>query len=541
MNLINNGTALPQSNFVVVDTDKPISMDECVRRPPRQDITRKQMEVLDRREDERAGEMDMDAWREYTESVQRRWKREADFGRRALAAMAIVEENFKHAKTAEEKLQGKKVLYSEFFKIKEAQDVEAEAEAEEVTIDDLELFDRDNDDANLIGNRWLCKGAQAAITGPTGVGKSSLTLQIAIRWILGRPVFGALRPVKPMRVLLIQAENDLGDIAEAFQDMTLAMSQVKDEPFGATEMDIVRKNLIIRRVDSVTGSSFVSYLEACIKLHQPDIVFVDPFLAYVGDDALQQKVMSNFLRVQINPVLRKTGALLIWIHHVVKPGGNANGKEKSAEQNKYSGLGSSDFQNALREIIAMTDNGDGTFKLEFSKRGRRTGYKDENGNPTRFITIQHSRQGITWEKCAGAAAKGTVAERKKAQDMDDVRKFIKDAGKPVTISDVIMGTSVGEKKAGHILKVLAGDVNEQIWAFQGEKEKGARGPKPMMYSATKPKGVKTEPKARDYKENGESDDAAQRMRNEHVDVLEQIAAEEEQEYFAAMTEELGAQ
>src|ERR1700757_3765451 len=196
--------------------DSVTSYDECVRHWPRQDITRKQMEVLDRREDERAGEMDMDACREYAESVQRRWKREADFGRRALAAMAVVEENFKHAKTAEEKIQGKKVLYSEFFAIKEAQDTEAGAEAEEVTIDDLELFDRDNDNANLIGNRWLCKGAQAAITGPTGVGKSSLTLQIAIRWILGRPVFGALRPVKPMRVLLIQAENDLGDIAEAF-------------------------------------------------------------------------------------------------------------------------------------------------------------------------------------------------------------------------------------------------------------------------------------------------------------------------------------
>ena len=413
-------------NFTIAESE-PVAWDKAASKlhPDSPDMTPAQMTVIDRRTDERAGKMDMNAWREYTDSVQRRWRREADFGRRALAAMAIVEENFKHAKTAEEKLQGKKVLYSEFFKIKEAQDAEDDADAEEVTIDDLQLFDRNNDDANLIGNRWLCKGAQAAITGPTGVGKSSLTLQIAIRWILGRSVFGALTPVRPMRVLLIQAENDLGDIAEAFQDMTLAMSQVKDQPFGAAEMEIVRKNLIIRRVDSVTGSRFVSYLEACIKLHEPDIVFVDPFLAYVGDDALQQKVMSNFLRVQINPILRKTGALLIWIHHVVKPGGNANGKEKSAEQNKYSGLGSSDFQNALREIIAMTDNGDKTFKLEFSKRGRRTGFKDEYGNPTKFITIKHSETGIAWMKCAGAEAKGTATERKKAKDTDDVRKFIR--------------------------------------------------------------------------------------------------------------------
>ena len=411
-------------------------------------------------------------------------------------------------------------MYSELFKLEEAE----QAEAEELTIDDLQLFDRNNDDANLIGDRWLCKGSQAAITGPTGVGKSSLELQIAIRWILGRAVFGGLKPVKPMRVLLIQAENDLGDIAEAFQDMTLAMSQVKDEPFGAREMDIIRKNLIIRRVDSVTGANFVSYLETSINKYKPDIVFVDPFLAYVGDDALQQKVMSNFLRVQINPILRKTGALLIWIHHVVKPGGNANGKEKSAEQNTYSGLGSSDFQNALREIIAMTDNGDRTFKLQFSKRGSRTGYRDEHGNPTKFVTIRHSETGIAWYKCAGAEAKGTATERKKAKDTDDVRKFIEDAKKPVGISQIVVGTNVSEKRIRHILPVLAGDVDEKIWGFKCEKAKGERGAPPTLYvySATKPRGFECLPKARDYKDGGAS-------QMDHVDVLEQTENDDERE------------
>jgi hypothetical protein len=66
---------------------------------------------------------------------------------------------------------------------------------EVVTVDDMLNFDRDHDESTLLGNRWLCKGAQSVIQGPTGVGKSSLILQGGIRWSLGRSFFG-IKPVK---------------------------------------------------------------------------------------------------------------------------------------------------------------------------------------------------------------------------------------------------------------------------------------------------------------------------------------------------------
>src|SRR4029077_19885473 len=67
-------------------------------------------------------------------------------------------------------------------------------------------FDWSKDPAALIGERWLCKGKQAAVQGPTGVGKSSLISQWAIALIFGLPFFG-IKPKKAMRVLIIQAEN----------------------------------------------------------------------------------------------------------------------------------------------------------------------------------------------------------------------------------------------------------------------------------------------------------------------------------------------
>jgi hypothetical protein len=450
-------------------------------------------------------DFDYEAWNNYRNQVERRWneedQKEVAFAKNVRTLIENVKDNFKDAKTKEERFQRKQLLWSEIFRVaeKEEEDESFKRAEEIVTIDDLQKFDRHNDPANLLGNRWLCKGSQAAITGPTGVGKSSLVMQAAIRWTLGRPFFG-IKPVKPMRILLIQAENDLGDISEEFQDMVDAMSSVKLEPFGNEQIEEIRKRLNIRRVDSITGQRFVNYLERSINEVKPDIIFVDPFLAYVGDDALQQKVMSNFLRVLINPILRKTGVLLIWVHHTVKPGGNANGQEKTAEQNKYAGLGSSDFQNACREIIALSDNGDGTFKLEFAKRGRRTAIVDEKGKPARSINIKWHNKGIAWVRCEGIEAKITKKERKAANDIDEVRAYIKAAGKPVTLEQLQVwapSKDIGVNRAVNIAKTLAMDKGEGIWAFDDPSKTG-KGKKPTLFSATQPpEGAKIHWKERD--------------------------------------------
>ena len=65
-------------------------------------------------------------------------------------------------------------------------------------------------------SRYICRGYGAWLIGPSGIGKSSLTLQMAFSWALGQPIFG-IRPVRPLRVLIVQSENDDGDLAEGVQ------------------------------------------------------------------------------------------------------------------------------------------------------------------------------------------------------------------------------------------------------------------------------------------------------------------------------------
>ena len=111
-------------------------------------------------------------------------------------------------------------LYALNVGSKSWQDFEAEIQAEaignRISLDVLAGFDAENDPDNVLGNRWLCKGGSCLFVGQSGIGKSSLCMQLAINWALGRTTFG-IRPERPLKSLIVQAENDVGDVAEMFQ------------------------------------------------------------------------------------------------------------------------------------------------------------------------------------------------------------------------------------------------------------------------------------------------------------------------------------
>jgi hypothetical protein len=344
----------------------------------------------------------------------------------------------------------------------------------------------------------MCKGKMAVLQGPTGVGKSSLMLQWSILLCLGYPFFG-IAPIKPMKVLIIQAENDLGDIAEAFQDMIDSMTKIS-QGIGKYPIDVevIRKNLKIVSNDSSTWDAFADTLSRQIAGHEPDIVFVDPLLAYIGKDMLKQENVSAFLRNMIGPILRQTGVTLFWIHHIVKPGGNANGQEKSAEQNKYSGLGSSELQNACREVISLSELSPGLFTLAFTKRGGRLGLRDRDGKPIREFNIEHSPDGIMWLKSEGDKATANKAKAGNIEAEAMVLKFIVN-NKTVTLEQIRAWASktkgIGIQSAIDYAKSFAADETpreNRIYKYKkdapiGLDGKKIKGEQPTVYSTIKPK------------------------------------------------------
>jgi RecA-family ATPase len=53
------------------------------------------------------------------------------------------------------------------------------------------------DPNELLKYRYLCRGGGLLLVGPTGIGKSSLSMQLMLSWALGREVFG-IYPSRPL-------------------------------------------------------------------------------------------------------------------------------------------------------------------------------------------------------------------------------------------------------------------------------------------------------------------------------------------------------
>ena len=265
---------------------------------------------------------------------------------------------------------------------------------EEMSLDGLMNFDRRNDPNCVLGRRWLCKGGSLLIVGQSGTGKSSLMMQAATAWSVGRNFFG-ITTKKPLRTLIIQAENDTGDVGESFQDC------INGSKFTESEIETLKENLYIYRDTVSSGQSFLALLKQLIVQHQADIVYCDPLLSFAGIDVSLQSEVSTFLRHGLSPILLETGAILVAMHHTGKPKSSKDTAGYTVADMAYSGLGSSEFTNYFREVACLVreQGAEPIYKFGLTKRRGRAYLSDENGNFTGEITIRHSRDAgvIRWE------------------------------------------------------------------------------------------------------------------------------------------------
>ena len=272
-----------------------------------------------------------------------------------------------------------------------------------VTVKDLMDFDPKKDPDNLIGNRWLTRGSSMIISGGTGIGKSSLMMQIIIRWCLGIDFFG-IKPVKPLKIGVIQAENDKGDLAEAFRGVTHTMRLTGDQ------MRHLNTNLEFRTETVRTGEQFLAYARRFIHRSKLDLIVADPLFSYFGGDLSDQSEVSVFLRNKLQPILHETKVAWIWMHHVSKPQRKENGEPLTTMELAHSGFGSSELANWAREIAVLHEVGQfkpRRFQLAFCKRGSRLGLESP------ILNVQHSATGIQWEECNPFAFTGAELKEKK--------------------------------------------------------------------------------------------------------------------------------
>lgn len=284
----------------------------------------------------------------------------------------------------------------------------------EVTLDEMWEFDPENDPDSMIGKRWLCRGGSLIIQGQSGIGKSSFLMQAGMTWALGRDLFG-ITPRHALKSIVLQAENDKGDMAEMFQGVASSMSLTGDDKH------LLRSNLKFYREHTRTGLEFIRVAEKLIRRNKADIIFADPLLAFVGEDISKQEVLSRFLRNWLNPVIVDTGVIWVWLHHVGKPKGSDATKGQTDKDKSYAGLGSSELVNWAREMATLESAGqDGNvFELSLTKRGKRSGMTDRKDNFCTRVRLQHAKGKILWEYCPQDTKFNVVHGKSRPSPIDD--------------------------------------------------------------------------------------------------------------------------
>ena len=329
------------------------------------------------------------------------------------------------------------IFMTEFLPAAEAAAVEAQVQKIQeppgvTTLGDLRAPVYGNDPTELLKHRFLYRGAVCLLCGPTGVGKSAFLMQAAIYWSVGRAFFGLcpgdIYQRAGMRILLVQAENDEGDLFEMSNGVFAGLDDLSPD-----EIALAKSRIKIKTVCDKTKDAFAAYLDALLTECGPfDLVLVDPAFAYLGGSGNDQPDVSHFMRELLNPLLQKHQVGMVLSHHTNKP---LRGKEKEdwqAGDYAYLGAGSAEWINPSRCALAIRSVGsDNVFEFRAVKRGKRLRWVDAAGQPTVTQMISHDpRPGvICWHAATPAETeeletRGKGGRRKQFDDFECVHAVI---------------------------------------------------------------------------------------------------------------------
>jgi hypothetical protein len=260
----------------------------------------------------------------------------------------------------------------------------------------LEIINTPPEDGeNLIGNRFLCRGGGMLIVGPSGVGKSTLTAGLCAAFARGESYLH-IRPSGPLKILVIQAENDDGDLHEQLQGAIGDLMEGDEATFT--------ERLRFVTIDHLSGSDFLE-VAVChyLETERPDLVVIDCLSAYLGDSPTEPKALITFLRNGLTRLLRQFNCGSLVVHHTSKTT-NQNREGWNASDMQYAMAGGADIANWMRSglLIEATTLPD-LFRLHAIKRTGRLGWSNAEGEASSVKLIRHSkpdksgRSPLRWE------------------------------------------------------------------------------------------------------------------------------------------------
>jgi AAA domain-containing protein len=251
-----------------------------------------------------------------------------------------------------------------------------------------------NPDNTLLGERYLCRGGGMFVVAPSGLGKSTLSIQLAILWCCGLVAFG-VKPSKALRILVVQSEDDQGDCTEMAQMMNhlgLSDSQKKR----------VWLNSELIRCNNLVGWKFMEALQVRLQRARDDakpfdLVVINPYSVYLGADPKDTVACAQFLNEWLNPILSEFEIAAVLIHHTPKTNFQNTDRYKIWDW-MYHGAGAAGITNWARAILVIKPETEDlqVFRFIAAKRGKRIG-GDWNGDFERYFAWSSTPGVLVWE------------------------------------------------------------------------------------------------------------------------------------------------
>jgi hypothetical protein len=187
-------------------------------------------------------------------------------------------------------------------------------------IDGRDILRYETTTKSLIKN-FVSEGEATFIVGGGGVGKSFLTLYLALTGRIAKPgcqIFGEFTVEKPFSTLMIQAENSLPYVQRRIKDLVEKHPRFKKH---VHELRFIGHNGGCRISGVLSDSAFKDSLRKNILDWNTDLIVVDPFISFTGGASENDNsVMRNELD-SLRDVMDATNVSAIVIHHSGKGSG----------------------------------------------------------------------------------------------------------------------------------------------------------------------------------------------------------------------------
>lgn len=317
-------------------------------------------------------------------------------------------------------------------------------------------------------------------------------MQCMLLWAHGRPAFG-IAPAQRLTSLLIQAENDDGDLAEMRDGVVRGLGLDQEQSDEATN------RVFVINESAQSGEEFLDMIVApALRAHRPDLLWIDPALAYLGGDAAAQSDVSAFLRNGLNPLLQEYHCGAVIIHHTNKLKNERLGADMTAA---YQGSGSAEWANWSRAVLVLQSTPVKTvFKLHAAKRGQRIDWFEPDGTTRSFTRhLAHSNTGneIFWRPATEAEIISTYsgAEGRVAVDPRRALALLPEQGTMLksTFEERVRGAfGIGEKAARRLIKRMLADEedypDEEAIIFQWNIRRSGKKPAAHISRHPQPEG-----------------------------------------------------